>query len=132
MKNIYKLFLMCCALLTISACTDLDEVLVGEVPDQFNGTEPSFGTFNGGGAGPADAVASAFNQLRESGSANHGGYFSIQSVSTDEMAVTQKGGDWYDGGIWIDMHRHTYGVTNGPVNGTWGQQYSAIGAVIQL
>ena len=44
------------------------------------------------------------------------------------MAVTQKGGDWYDGGIWIDMHRHTYGPSNGPVNGTWTGQYAAIGA----
>ena len=128
MKNIFKLFLMCSALLTVGACTDLDEVLVGEVPDQFNGTEPSFATFDGGGAGPADAMSSAFNQLRESGSANHGGYFAVQTVSSDEAAVTQKGGDWYDGGIWIDMHRHTFGATNGPINGTWGQQYSAIGA----
>lgn len=128
MRNIYKLFLLCGALVTVSACTDLDEVLVGEVPAQFSGTEPSFATFDGGGAGPADAVSSAYNQLRESGSANHGGYWSIQSVSTDEMAITQKGGDWYDGGIWIDMHRHTFGVTNDPINGAWGQQYSAIGA----
>jgi len=128
MKNIYKLFLMCCALLTISACTDLDEVLVGEVDAPFNGEEPNCGNFDGGGAGPSDAVASAYNQLRESGSANHGGYFSIQSVSTDEMAVTQKGGDWYDGGIWIDMHRHTYNPSNGPITGTWGAQYNAIGA----
>jgi starch-binding outer membrane protein, SusD/RagB family len=128
MKNIYKLFLMCCALLTVSACTDLDEKLVGEVGAPFNGEEPSFGTFDGGGAGPSDAVSSAYNQLRESGSANHGGYWSVQSVSTDEMAVTQKGGDWYDGGIWLDVHRHTYGPTNGPISGTWGQQYAAIGA----
>ncbi|QXP50640.1 RagB/SusD family nutrient uptake outer membrane protein [Cellulophaga sp. HaHa_2_95] len=128
MKNIYKLFLMCGALVAISACTDLEETLVGEVDAPFNGEEPTFGTFDGGGSGPSDAVSSAYNQLRESGSANHGGYWSVQSVSTDEMAVTQKGGDWYDGGIWIDMHRHTYGPGNGPVNDTWGAQYSAIGA----
>lgn len=128
MKNIFKITLMCTALVLVGACTNLDEVLVGDVTEQFNGTEPSFGTFDGGGPGPADAVASAYNQLRESGSANHGGYWSVQSVSSDEMAVTQKGGDWYDGGIWIDMHRHTYGPTNGPITGTWTQQYAAIGA----
>ena len=129
MKNIFKLFLFSCALLTISACTDLEEVLVGDTTEQFSGTEPTFATFDGGGAGPSDAVSSAYVQLREAGSANHGGYWSIQSVSTDEMAVTQKGGDWYDGGIWIDMHRHTYGPSNGPINGTWEQQYNAIGAI---
>ena len=128
MKNIYKLFLLGCTVISVSACTDLDETLVGEVNAPFNGEEPNFGAFDGGGAGPSDAVASAYNQLRESGSANHGGYWSVQSVSSDEMAVTQKGGDWYDGGIWIDMHRHTYGPSNGPVNGTWTAQYAAIGA----
>jgi len=128
MKNIFKLLLMCSALLAVSACTNLDETLVGEVGSQFNGEEPDFASFNGGGAGPSDAVSSAFNQLRESGSANHGGYFGVQSVSTDEMAVTQKGGDWYDGGIWLDIHRHTYGPSNGPIRDTWGAQYAAIGA----
>lgn len=128
MKNIFKTILMSTVLLMSGACTDLDEVLVGEVTEPFAETEPSFGTFNGGGGGPSDAISSAFNQLRSAGSANHGGYWSLQSVSSDEMAVTQKGGDWYDGGIWIDVHRHAAGPTNGPVTGTWGQQYNAIGA----
>jgi len=128
MKYTYKLFTICFALLTISACTDLDEILVGEVGAPFNGTEPAFGNFDGGGSGPADAVSSAYNALRDAGSANHGGYWSVQSVSSDEMAVTQKGGDWYDGGIWINMHTHEFTSTNGPLNGAWGQQYSAIGA----
>jgi len=128
MKYINKLFTICFALLTISACTDLDEILVGEVSGPFNGTEPAFGNFDGGGSGPADAVSSAYNALRDAGSANHGGYWSVQSVSSDEMAITQKGGDWYDGGIWINMHNHTFTSTNGPLNGAWGQQYSAIGA----
>ena len=128
MKYTYKLFTICFALLTVSACTDLDEVLIGEVNSSFNGTEPSFGTFDGGGSGPADAVSSAYNELRNAGSANHGGYWSVNSVSSDEMAITQKGGDWYDGGIWINMHRHTFTSTNGPIKDAWNQQYAAIGA----
>ena len=128
MKNIFKLCLMFSAILLVNGCTDLDEILVGEVDSQFNGEEPGFGNFDGGGSGPSDAVSSAYNQLRESGSANHGGYFSVQTVSSDEAAITQKGGDWFDGGIWLDMHRHTYTSTNGPIKDTWNQQYSAIGA----
>ncbi len=128
MKNIFKITLMCGALAFMSACTDLEENLLGEVTTQFDGEEPDFGNFDGGGSGPSDGIASAFNQLRNAGSANHGGYFSIQTVSSDEAAITQKGGDWFDGGIWLDMHRHTYTSTNGPVTGTWAQQYDAIGA----
>ena len=132
MKNIYKTIFMCTVLFTMGSCTDLDEVLVGEVTEAFSETEPTFGTFNGGGPGPSDAMSSAFAELRNSGSANHGGYWSVQSVSSDEMAVTQKGGDWYDGGIWIDVHRHTAGATNGPITGAWNQQYNAIGACNSL
>ena len=119
MKYIHKFFTICFALLAISACTNLDEILVGDTTSQFNGTEPPFGNFDGGGAGPSDALSSAFNGLRNSGSANHGGYWSVQSVSSDEMAITQKGGDWYDGGIWLDMHRHTFTSTNGPSITFW-------------
>ena len=128
MKNIYKSILIFSALFIINGCTDLDEILVGEATSEFNETGVDFANFDGGGAGPADALNSAFSQLRSAGSASHGGYWSIQSVSSDEMAVTQKGGDWYDGGIWIDMHRHTFGASNGPIAGAWNQQYSAIGA----
>lgn len=126
MKNIYKSILFCGSLLALGSCVDLEEDLVGDPSSEF--TIPLPQGFEGGGPGPSDALSNAFNQLRESGSANHGGYWSVQSVSSDEMAVTQKGGDWYDGGIWIDMHRHTFTSTNGPINGAWGQQYSAIAA----
>lgn len=110
----------------IGSCTNLDENLLSNPNSDFNIDVPA--SFDGGGSGPNDAISNAFAQLREAGSANHGGYWSVQSVSTDEMAVTQKGGDWYDGGIWIDMHRHTFTSTNGPLNGTWTQQYTAINA----
>ena len=126
MKNIYKSILIC-AVLLLGACTNLDEVLVGEVTgDGFSESEPSFGTFDGGGAGPSDNMAAAFSGLR-SGTASNGGIFSLQSVSSDEMAVTQKGGDWYDGGAWIALHRQTAGPTNDQVINTWNDQYGAIG-----
>lgn len=131
MKNIFKSLFFCGGLIFLSSCTDLDEDLIGEIDQPISITEPST-DFNGGGNGGSDALSVAFSQLRDAGSANHGGYWSIQSVSTDEMAVTQKGGDWYDGGIWIDMHRHTFGPSNGPIDGTWTQQYSAIAACNDL
>jgi hypothetical protein len=125
MKNILKATIICTGLLFSVSCTNLDEDLQGSVTQPFTVDIPQT-TFEGGGPGPADALSAAFGKLRDAGSANHGGYWSVQSVSSDEMAVTQKGGDWYDGGIWIDMHRHTYGPSSGPVNDTWNGQYSAI------
>lgn len=122
---------MCTGLLFTVSCTNLDEDLIGVSTRPFTVETPNT-TFDGGGPGTADALAAAFGKLRDAGNANHGGYWSVQSVSSDEMAVTQKGGDWYDGGIWIDMHRHTYGPASGPVNDTWNQQYSAIAACNDL
>ncbi len=124
MKNITKISILFSGLLLVS-CSNLEEDLIGDTTAPVNIVEPNT-QFDGGGNGGGDAISTAFNQLAASGSANHGGYWSVQSVSSDEMAVTQKGGDWYDGGVWIDMHRHTFGPSNGPIDGTWSGQYTAI------
>ena len=104
------------------SCTDLEETLVGEITAEVSTAGIGGG---GGGGGASDVLAGPFSKLR-SGTANHGSYFSVQGVSSDEMAVTQKGGDWYDGGIWLDMHRHTYTPANGAFNNTWNDMYGAI------
>ncbi|WP_273568196.1 RagB/SusD family nutrient uptake outer membrane protein [Maribacter halichondriae] len=48
-------------------------------------------------------------------------------MTSDAVAVTQKGGDWFDGGIWIQLHRHTYGSTHDRINELWNQSYTGIG-----
>ena len=110
------------------SCTDLEEDLQTELTQQINtsGTTPSAESGgNGGNGGGSSILAGPYATLRN-GSANHGGYWSVQSVSTDEMAITQKGGDWYDGGIWLDVHRHTQGPTNDPINGAWGNLFAGV------
>jgi len=125
MKNIYKIFFGLGLVGLTYSCTDLEEELVGDLQSDFTIEGISTGT----AGGSSDALQGAFSAVRNAGTANHGGYFSVQSVSSDEMAVTQKGGDWYDGGIWLQMHRHTFTPSNGPLNGTWAQQYEQIAQV---
>jgi hypothetical protein len=125
MKNIYKIFFGLGLVGLTYSCTDLEEELVGDLQSDFT----IEGISTGAAGGSSDALQGAFSAVRNAGTANHGGYFSVQSVSTDEMAVTQKGGDWYDGGIWLQMHRHTFTPSNGPLNGTWIQQYEQIAQV---
>ncbi|HLT50897.1 MAG TPA: RagB/SusD family nutrient uptake outer membrane protein [Arenibacter sp.] len=129
MKNIYRILFFCSGLL-LGSCTDLEENLIGEIDRPVSIDEPST-DFDGGGNGGNDALSVAYSKLRD-GSAGSDNYWAIQSVSSDEMAVTQKGGDWYDGGIWIDMHRHTFGPSNGPINNTWTTQYGSIAACNDL
>ena len=49
-----------------------------------------------------------YSQLRSTGTAGHTNWYSAQELASDEMVVTTKGGDWYDGGWLIDFHKHNY------------------------
>ena len=127
--NIFKFsFLFIVLLLGVSACTDLEENLIGEVTNDI--TVDGVTVVDVGGAAPvSSALNAAYGSLRGAGTANHGGYYSVQEITTDEMCIAAKGGDWFDGGILIELHQHTYGPTHAFVNGTWGQQYGAINTV---
>ena len=110
------------------SCTDLEENLIGEVTNDISiaGVETPAG---GAASGP---LASAFGQLRGSGTANHGGYYSVQEITTDEMVIGAKGGDWFDGGILIQLHQHSYDATHGFLNNAWTAQYAAINTCNEL
>jgi len=57
---------------------------------------------------------------------SHGGFYSIIEISSDELAIPQKGADWEDGGIWLRAHRHTWTVLDGPYNGAWNFAYGIV------
>ena len=124
MKNIFKLFVLSGLFLTYSCSTDLEEVLRGEITTDIN----IEGVSTGGGGGGGDALGGAFSQLQWSGTANHGNYYSLQGLTSDELLIAAKGGDWYDGGILIDLHDHTWTPTNGFLNNTWNGTYGGINA----
>ena len=86
-------FSIVASLLLVYACTDLEEELRGEITTDIN----IEGISSGGAGGGGDALSSAFIALRNAGTANHGGYFSLQALPTDEAVIAAKGGDWYDG-----------------------------------
>jgi len=122
MKYISKFIVALGAICLLNACTDLEEDLVGDITTDINIP----GISSGGGGGGGDALTGVFSQLRSAGTANHGGYYSTQEIPSDEMFIGAKGGDWFDGGILIELHQHTYGATHAFVNGTWNQTYGAI------
>lgn len=114
------------ALLFIVGCTDLEENLVGEITTAVTVEAPPNPD---SGSGGSDALAASYATLRDSGSANHFGYFSAQGLPSDEMVIAAKGGDWYDGGVLIELHNHTFPPTNGIINSAWNGQYNAIGKI---
>ncbi|MFT6334201.1 MAG: hypothetical protein ACI86M_000732 [Saprospiraceae bacterium] len=114
--------------LTMNSCTNLEENLIGDITSDINVEGiPIPGDQGGGGI-----MGAAYASLRDAGTANHGGYYSIQELTTDEMVIAAKGGDWFDGGILIQLHQHEYDPTHAFINGTWSQNYSAINTVNEV
>lgn len=105
-------------------CTDLEEDVQGTLNESVEDGYRLPAT-NVNGSIPSDGVSSAFSALFN-GTGNHGGYFSVSEVSTDEAVITQKGGDWFDGGIWLRMHQHTWTATHPNLNGTWANCFDGI------
>ena len=106
--------------LTLS-CTNLDEELFDTITaDNFFKTQEEF----------IAALGQAYAAF--GGLGGHANLWSIQEISSDELVVTTKGGDWYDGGVLIQLHRHTYTPDNGFFNNTWGFLYGGVNTCNRL
>jgi hypothetical protein len=121
MKKLLKLTLAASVLMFGQSCTDLEENLEGDFTEIFTPGNPQAQA----GGGSNDGLTAAYSRLLN-GSANHGSYFSMTEVSTDEAVITQKGGDWFDGGVWLDIHKHDFQATNPQFNGPWNDTFGGI------
>jgi hypothetical protein len=129
MTKYSKFLILPCILMFVASCTNLDENLKSEITQDINIP----GISRPGAGGPAtDAINSAFAELRNSGTAYHSAYYSVQEISSDEQCIATKGGDWFDGGILIELHRHTYNATHGFITNAWNSSYGAINTCNEL
>ena len=129
MKKLYTTLFVFSLFAIIFSCTDVEEELRGVITTDIS--LEGIATDAGAGAG-GDALEGAFSQLRSTGTAGHTNWYSAQELTSDEMVVTTKGGDWYDGGWLIDFHRHEYKSTNPSVNNNWNSHYGAVNATNEL
>ena len=113
----------------VISCTDLDEDLRGVITSDIS--VEGIAT-DDGGSGGGDALGGAFAGLRSTGTGGHTNWYSAQELTSDEMVVTTKGGDWYDGGWLIDFHQHNYKNTNPSVNNNWNSHYAAVATTNEL
>lgn len=123
-KSISKICLMLPLVFAVGACQELEqEVLDGVTSEDIaNSTNPNLINV---------LKASAYSRIVGSWG-GHNSIWSIQEVSSDEMAIPQKGADWEDGGQWIRMHRHTWNPQEESFNNSWNYCYSAIGEINNL
>lgn len=97
------------------SCTNLDEELFSDVTaDNFFKTDEEF----------IAALGQAYRAF--AGLGNHSNLWSVQEISSDELVITTKGGDWYDGGVLIQLHEHSWAVDNGFFNNTWQFLYGGV------
>src|SRR6056297_82687 len=131
MKYINKLLILALVCVGFS-CTDLNESLNSDFTSNFDPNNPGYGeSENVNQPVPDDGLNAAFSQLL-GGTAGHNGYFSVAEIPTDQVVITQKGGDWFDGGIWLNMHRHDFRPTNPGLNNAWAANYGGVSQINQL
>jgi hypothetical protein len=96
----------------LPACTDLSESPVSSItPENFykNADEVQGG------------LAAVYSQLRfthQGGGFGDPGYWSLSEVTSDEMIIPTRGGDWGDNGRWVELHTQAW-TANSPAGLTF-------------
>jgi hypothetical protein len=63
------------------------------------------------------------NLQREYGYVYREGYWSMQEYTTDEVVIPTRGTDWFDNGVPIAMHQHTWTFNTRDINNGWSFAY---------
>lgn len=105
-------------LLNTTACTDLEpEVYSDVLQDEYFKTPAQFATL----------LANAYTQLAgEYGYVYREGNWSMQEYTTDAVIVPTRGTEWYDNGVPIKMHQHTWETDTRDINNGWSFAYGGV------
>src|SRR6056297_617226 len=104
------------AMLIGFGCTDLEENLPSELTaDQFGQSETEI----------ISSIGEAYT-IMAGNWGSHNGLWSIHEVSSDEAVIPQRGQDWFDGGLWLRMHRHTFTRDEGAINNAWAALFQGV------
>ena len=119
----YKHLLLICVLGTsFTACT-LDENPRDQIPEEEAYTSEESIYLN--------TVATLYSYIggKDDGQGLQGtcrGVYDLQTFGSDEAMIPTRGGDWYDGGIWQDMYRHSWTPGHELVEKSWLYLYKVI------
>lgn len=103
------------------SCTNLEEELFDTVTaDNFFKSDEEF----------VAALGQAYSSF--GGIGGHFGLWTINEIASDELVISTKGGDWYDGGVLLQLHRHEFSAGNGTFNSAWGFLYGGINTCNRL
>jgi len=103
------------AVATLS-CTKLDEKVYDSIPGSLYPETP---------AQVASLSVVTYQKLQDMADDN-GWWFLAQEISSDELCAPTRGADWYDGGKWVNMHKHTWTNDDEGVNRMWSLFWTGI------
>ena len=121
-KRLFAAWIVCCGLCSLMSCT-LDESPRDQIPEEaayqtatslFQNTVATLYTYIGGS---------------EDGQGLQGtcrGIYDLQTFGSDEAMLPTRGGDWYDGGLWQDMYRHSWSAGHDLPKNAWLYLYKVI------
>jgi len=119
-KTIISTTLLVFIFFIVNSCTDLNEQTYSSVTaDSFFKTDQQ----------ATSALGAAYSHL---GFYANGNTFNMEEVTTDEMVVPTRGHDWYDGGHWLRLHRHTWTVTDPSIEGGWNELFGGVATCNRL
>ena len=55
------------------------------------------------------------------------GIYDLQTFASDEAMIPVRGGDWWDGGLWMDLYYHTWAADNECCENAWLYLYQLVG-----
>jgi starch-binding outer membrane protein, SusD/RagB family len=120
MKAKYWIFIAIAA--SVLSCTKLDEKVYDKIPGVLYPETP-------------EQVASlsvvTYQKLQPMADDN-GWWFLAQELSSDGLAGPTRAADWYDGGKWLNMHRHTWTNDDEGVNRMWSAFWTGITTCNQI
>ena len=117
-----KKYITLCLAIVLTSCS-LDETPSSELPEGAAYTSMETLYLN--------TVATLYNYIGgyEEGQGLQGairGVYDLQTFGSDEAMIPLRGGDWYDGGLWQDMYKHSWSAGHDLVKNSWLYLYKVI------
>jgi SusD family/Starch-binding associating with outer membrane len=121
--NLAKLLVVIFLVTTLNnACTNLDEDYGSTIsPDAYLQIKVD----------ATKSLQEVYGKLSAFGG-SHNSAWSDNEVSSDELMIPQRGGDWFDGGQWLRMHRHEFTPGEESFKNAFANAYGAIAACNRL
>ncbi len=103
------------AVIITASCTKLDEDLYDHLGSNYPENDAQI----------ANLSVNAYKEMQGFIDDN-GWWFLAQEISSDELCAPTRATDWYDGGKWLDMHKHDWSNDTEAVNTMWGAFWGGI------